>query len=64
MTQTCGSFPVSTLTLKATLLTLRDTGGGLGQRTDYAIASFPSATPSAGIRRRPADRRRRRASAS
>ena len=41
MTQTCGSFPVSTVTLKATLLTLRDTGGGLGQRTDYAIASFP-----------------------
>lgn len=34
-TQDCGSFPVSTVTLKATLLTLR------AQRTDYVIQTFP-----------------------
>jgi len=41
-TDDCGNFPVSTTTLKATLLTLRDTGsGGLLQRTEYATTTFP-----------------------
>ena len=40
-TKTCGSFPVSTVTLRATLLTFRDVPGGSPQRTDHVLQTFP-----------------------